>query len=111
MNRLSEVTKDAFNAVIQLGNAPKGVAAEVVYSRVKERVDEMIQRGRDSGMAESDVADITYAVVALADEIAQREPSTLAASWHSQPLQLHSFAENIAGEGFFSRLELRDHTT
>ncbi|MEX1369308.1 MAG: DotU family type IV/VI secretion system protein [Nannocystaceae bacterium] len=105
MNRVSEVTKDALNAVIQLSNAPKGVAAEVVYARVKERVDEMITRGRDSGMAESDVADITYGVVALADELAQREPSSLAEFWHSQPLQLHYFAENIAGEGFFSRLD------
>ena len=65
----------------------------------------MITRGRDSGMAESDVADITYAVVALADEFAQREPSGLAEYWHQQPLQLFYFAENVAGEGYFHRLD------
>jgi len=105
MNRVSEVTKDAFNAVIQIRNAPKGAAAEVVYTQVKERVDECIARGRDSGMAESDVADITYALVALADEFAQREPSALAEYWHQQPLQLYYFAENVAGDGYFMRLD------
>lgn len=105
MNRVSEVTKDAFNAVIQVRNAPKGVSAEVVYAQVKERIDECISRGRDAGMTESDVADITYALVALADEFAQREPSGLAEYWHQQPLQLYYFAENVAGEGYFHRLE------
>jgi len=105
MNRVSEVTKDAFNAVIQVRNAPKGAAPEVVYAQVKERIDECIARGRDSGMAESDVADITYALVALADEFAQREPSGLAEYWHQQPLQLYYFAENVAGDGYFLRLD------
>jgi len=105
MNRATEVTKDAFNAVIQIREIPKDVAAETVYQRVKERIDECIARGRESGMAESDVADITYALVALADEFAQSEPSTLAEYWHQQPLQLHYFAENVAGEGYFMRLD------
>ncbi len=105
MNRVSEVTKDAFNAVIQVRNAPKGASPEVVYAQVKERIDECIARGRDSGMAESDVADITYALVALADEFAQREPSGLAEYWHQQPLQLFYFAENVAGDGYFLRMD------
>jgi type VI secretion system protein ImpK len=108
MNRLSEVTKDALNAVVQLRAAPAGISAPVVYAQIRERVDECIMRGRESGMTESDVADVVYAIVALADELAQREgveTSALSEYWHQQPLQLHYFAENVAGDGFFLRLD------
>jgi len=108
MNRLSEVTKDALNAVVQLRAAPAGISAPVVYAQIRERVDECIMRGRESGMTESDVADVAYAIVALADELAQREgveTSALSEYWHQQPLQLHYFAENVAGDGFFLRLD------
>lgn len=121
MNRVSEVTKDALNAVIQLRSAPAGVSPPVVYAQVRERIDECIARARESGMSESDVADIAYALVAVADELAQREGplssqtqaspggqtggAGLSEYWHQQPLQLHYFAENVAGEGFFLRLD------
>lgn len=109
MNRLSEVTKDALNAVVQLRGAPAGVSPPIVYAQIRERIDECVVRARESGMAESDVADIVYAIVALADEFAQREgaleSSGLSEYWHQQPLQLHYFAENVAGEGFFMRLD------
>lgn len=109
MNRLSEVTKDALNAVVQLRSAPAGVSAPIVYAQIRERIDECITRARESGMAESDVADIVYAIVAVADELAQREgvaeTSALSEYWHQQPLQLHYFAENVAGDGFFLRLD------
>jgi type VI secretion system protein ImpK len=109
MNRLSEVTKDALNAVVQLRATPAGISPPIVYAQIRERVDECIVRARESGMAESDVADIVYAIVALGDEFAQREgtleSSGLTEYWHQQPLQLHYFAENVAGEGFFMRLD------
>jgi type VI secretion system protein ImpK len=119
MNRVNEVTKDALNAVIQLRVAPQGVSPPIVYAQIRERIDESIARARESGMAESDVADITYGVVAVADELAQREgswdastarptareASSLSEYWHQQPLQLHYFAENVAGDGFFFRLD------
>jgi type VI secretion system protein ImpK len=109
MNRLSEVTKDALNAVVQLRGAPAGISAPIVYAQIRERIDECITRARESGMAESDVADIMYAIVAVADELAQREgtleTSGLSEYWHQQPLQLHYFAENVAGDGFFMRLD------
>jgi type VI secretion system protein ImpK len=109
MNRLSEVTKDAINAVVQLRAAPAGISPPIVYAQIRERIDECITRARESGMAESDVADIMYAIVAVADELAQREgtleTSGLSEYWHQQPLQLHYFAENVAGEGFFMRLD------
>jgi len=46
-----------------------------------------------------------YALVALTDEVAINTPEPLRSYWMSQPLQLHYFGENVAGEGFFSRLQ------
>ena len=49
--------------------------------------------------------DIKYALVALADETAQRNPGPLRDFWKPRALQLHYFSDNRAGFGFFDRLE------
>ncbi|MBL4689246.1 MAG: DotU family type IV/VI secretion system protein [Nannocystaceae bacterium] len=106
MNRVNEITKDCFNALIQLramGN-DASVRPEHVHQRLRGYVDEMISRGKALKMAESDLADITYAVVAFADELAQRKPGAVCDFWNQRPLQLHYFGENIAGDGFFDKL-------
>jgi type VI secretion system protein ImpK len=51
------------------------------------------------------VNDIAYALVALADEVALSRSEALRQFWVGQQLQLHYFQENVAGEGFFTRLE------
>lgn len=48
--------------------------------------------------------DIKYALVALADETAQRQPGPLREFWKPRALQLHYFNDNRAGFGFFDRL-------
>ena len=107
MNRVNEVTKDCFNALIQLRNLQKDAAVrpEHIYERLRGFVDDMIARGKQMKMTESDLADSTYAIVAMADEFAQRKPGAVRDFWHSRPLQLHYFGENIAGDGFFDRLD------
>lgn len=107
MNRVNEVTKDCFNALIQLRNLPKDapVRPEHLYQRFRAYIDEAIQRGKQTGMTETDISDVTYALVALADEAAQRKPGPVRNHWQMRPLQLHYFAENVAGDGFFERLE------
>jgi type VI secretion system protein ImpK len=107
MNRVNEVTKDCFNALIQLRCLGKDAAArpEHIYERLRGYVDEMIARGKQMKVTESDLADMTYAIVAFADELAQRKPGPVRDYWHSRPLQLYYFGENIAGDGFFDRLD------
>jgi type VI secretion system protein ImpK len=112
MNRVNEVTKDCFNALVQLSNLPRDAAvrADHMHARLRAYVDEMIARGKSTGMTESDIADITYAIVGFADELAQRKPGPVRSFWEQRPLQLHYFGENVAGDGFFERLDriLRD---
>ena len=44
-------------------------------------------------------------LVDIADEVAQSKSEALRQFWGSQQLQLLYFQENVAGEGFFTRLE------
>lgn len=107
MDRVNEVTKDAFDALIQIRNLhDEGLLApEMFHARMIAFIDDLFTRGQRAGMGERDVQDMVYAVVALADEVALRKPGGIREVWMSKPLQLHYFNENLAGEGFFQRLE------
>ena len=107
MDRVNEVTAECFNALIQLRNiGDQGhLAPQVFHQRLISFIDGVFMKGRQAGMQEHDVQDIAYALVALADELAMRQPGGIRDVWLSNPLQLHYFNENVAGEGFFYRLE------
>ncbi len=107
MERVNEVTTECFNALIQLRNlADEGhLAPEMFHTRLISFIDAVFAKGRQAGMQEHDVQDIAYALAALADELAMRRPGGIRDVWMSNPLQLHYFNENVAGEGFFYRLE------
>jgi type VI secretion system protein ImpK len=107
MDRVNEVTKDSFDALIQIRNLhDEGLLApEMFHARMIAFIDDLYTRGQRAGMNERDVHDMVYAIVALADEVALRKPGGIREVWMSKPLQLHYFNENLAGEGFFQRLE------
>ena len=107
MDRVNQVTKDCFNALIQIRNlTDEGMLApEMFHSRLISFIDDLYRRAQTSGYGERDVQDIAYAMVALTDEVALRRPGGIRDVWMSRPLQLHYFNENLAGEGFFYRLE------
>jgi type VI secretion system protein ImpK len=107
MDKVNEVTKDCFNALVQIRNlADDGfLAPEMLHARVKGFIDELFRSGQRAGIYERDLHDMAYAIVALADEVAMRKSGSVRDVWLSNPLQLQYFSENLAGEGFFFRLE------
>lgn len=107
MERVNDVTKDCFNALIQLRHVSdeSHLAPEMLHARMISFIDDFFRKGQAAGLSERDVHDIAYALVALADEVALRSAGGLRDVWMSNPLQLHYFNENLAGEGFFYRLE------
>jgi type VI secretion system protein ImpK len=107
MERVYAVTKDCINALIQLKNVDDSamLAPEMFHQRICGYVDQMRLTASQAGIQDRDVHDIMYALVALADEFAMRKPGALRDTWMSNPLQLHYFQENLAGENFFHRLE------
>jgi len=114
MERVNEVTKDCFNALIQIRNLGEDayVAPDMLHQRFIGFIEELRQRGFQAGMNERDIHDIMYAIVGLADETAMRSTGSVRDYWMQNPLQLHYFNENLAGENFFHRLDyiLADHS-
>ncbi len=80
-------------------------APEVLQRRLRSFVDRMQSQLSDAGLAHQDTEDITYAICALADEVALNAGEPVASGWMGQLLQFHYFRENTAGDGFFTRLE------
>jgi type VI secretion system protein ImpK len=106
MDIVSDLTSDCFSAINRLRELDEPVASpEAVHSRLRGFVETLKERARRAGLAEKDTQDIAYALVALMDEVALRAPEPLRGYWMNQPLQLHFFHENVAGEGFFTRLD------
>lgn len=106
MERINEVTKDCFNALIQFRalDSASAVSPQLPYQRLMGFIDQMLQKARAARYEEVDVVDMTYAIVALADEVALHKQGGVRDFWMQRPLQLHYFNENLAGEGFFHRL-------
>lgn len=107
MERITEVTKDCFNAIAQLRRLEEAQlpAPEALHRQLRTFVDEMMKKGAQAGYSRDDVNDIAYAVVALADEVALAKGEAMRNFWIGQQLQLAYFQDNLAGEAFFTRLE------
>lgn len=107
MDRINGVTGGCFNALAQLRQLDEGALPppEALHHKLRGFIDGMMQRAAQAGFSREDVNDIAYAVVALADELAQSKSEALRQFWGGQQLQLLYFQENVAGEGFFTRLE------
>jgi type VI secretion system protein ImpK len=86
-----------------------GNLAQLGPDSVRERfgtlLDHMISEGRRAGLANADLAEARYALVAFIDEQILRSSWAGRGDWMRQPLQLLSYRENAAGENFFRRLK------
>jgi type VI secretion system protein ImpK len=107
MDRINGVTGECFNAIAQLRQLDESAlpAPEALHRRMRGFVDALMQRAAQAGFSREDVNDIAYAVVALADEVALSKSESVRQFWVGQQLQLLYFQENVAGEGFFTRLD------
>jgi type VI secretion system protein ImpK len=106
MDTVNQATAECFNALTQLRELDTPVGSpDMIHNRLIGFVDAMREKARDIGISQRDADDMAYAVVALCDEIAMGKPEPMRGYWMSRPLQLHFFQENLAGDGFFQRLE------
>ncbi|HEV3031574.1 MAG TPA: DotU family type IV/VI secretion system protein [Polyangia bacterium] len=106
MDAINQITADCFNALTQLRELEGPSASpEAIHHRLCGFVEAARERAREQGLSQRDADDIGYALVALIDEVAMGKPEPLRGYWMSQSLQLRFFNENLAGEGFFARLQ------
>jgi type VI secretion system protein ImpK len=106
MDRVNEATKDCFDVIIQLRQAEAAAVPppEALNHRLRGVVDEVIRRAATLGFSHQDAQDMAYALVALIDETVLGKADQYRQFWMSNPLQLHYFDENTAGNVFFDRL-------
>jgi type VI secretion system protein ImpK len=111
MERINEVTKDCLNALIQFRalDSASAVSPQMPYPRLCGFVDQMLASARAAGYTEVDVVDMTYAIVALADEFALHKAGSIRDFWMQRPLQVHCSNDNIATQGFKKRHK-QNHT-
>lgn len=107
MDRVNEITKDCFNALIQIRQLDESMQPppQVLHDRLRAFIDTMQERAAQMGLRHEDAQDIAYAIVALADEVALSKSGNVRQYWMTRPLQLHYFNENVAGDNFFVRLQ------
>ncbi|PTL83681.1 DotU family type IV/VI secretion system protein [Vitiosangium sp. GDMCC 1.1324] len=107
MQRVTEATKDCFDAAIRIRNSDAATVPppEVLHHRLRGVVDEMLRRAAVLGYSHQDAQDMAYALVALLDEVALTRPEPYRSFWMTNLLQLQYFNENVAGDGFFHRLQ------
>ena len=108
MDRIDELTADCFNFLIQLRRTDPNAQPppESVQQRMRSLIENMQRRGLDMNLSREDILEMSYAIVALADEVAVYYGSqNLRQFWLSRPLQLSLFQTNVAGDQFYDRLE------
>jgi len=108
VDRVTEITRDCFNAIGQLRAADAGSlpSPQQLHTRLRRFVDDLLRRAGEAGLGREEASDVAYPVVALADEVMQtKDDDGIRTFWNAQPLQLQYFGENVAGEEFFHRLE------
>lgn len=106
MDRVTIVTRECYDALIQLRRLDEGSLPppQALHQRLRSFVEAMLLRAEKAGFGQKEAQDIAYPVVALADELVQSHSQGLRDYWASNSLQLQFFQENVAGEEFFVRL-------
>ncbi len=103
---VQELTGECFGAIARLRELDGPVSSpETVHARFRGFFDKLKERARTHGVPDKDTEEITYALVALTDEVAINSPEPLRSYWMNQPLQLHYFGQNDLGERFYAHLQ------
>ena len=107
MSSIRQITGACFNAATQLrrmgGESP--VPVESLHQKMIGYIDDLWKQGKEEGLGEEEAEELAYALVAHLDEIALRKPGSIRDYWVNNLLQMHFFRENVAGDGFFVRLD------
>jgi type VI secretion system protein ImpK len=99
------VVQECFNSVVRLREAGDDmVCASDVHALLSSTLQRIMGTPAALGLTTQDGADIAFAIVALADEVAMRAGEHVAAMWQYQSLQTKFFDEHSAGDHFYDHL-------
>lgn len=99
---------DVLTAAAQIGQLPNA-STEGVRNDMVGRLRQFVSRCRDAGIADAEIAEARYALVAFIDDRVLKSGWSGREAWMSNPLQLQFFREYTAGENFFGRMRALMH--
>lgn len=102
---LTTLCTDIFLIVIRMREAEDLGTPESLRKLILHYLDLFKKNCRAMEFNPSLVSDAVYALVALLDETVMSTPGECRNYWVTNPIQLELFGDNLAGEGFFRRLE------
>lgn len=102
---LTTLCTDIFLIVIRMREAEDLGAPEALRKLILHYLDLFKKNCRAMEFNPAVVNDAVYALVALLDETVMSTPGECRNFWVTSPVQLELFGDNLAGEGFFRRLE------
>src|SRR5262249_19339428 len=107
MEPILNATRSCFGAIAQLRRVDpqSSPSPESLQERLARFIEEMQRDLSAQRVSQQDVQDVTYAIIALADEVALHAGGPVSNYWMGNLLQLRYFGGTTAGEGFFRRLE------
>jgi type VI secretion system protein ImpK len=101
---VSEVCAPALLLGVRLRWQQTSGDSDALTHRIEEMLDRIEERLRAAGLAQSDVADVVFALVAFLDESVVCSEWEYKTEWRSSPMQFKRFGRDDAGEEFFARL-------
>jgi type VI secretion system protein ImpK len=104
MDAVYWATAEALIAAGQLGGVRDLPPAERLREEILALLHRMVSRCRQAGIADGEIAEARYAIVAFIDERILKSSWPGRDQWMSNPLQLQLYGEWTAGENFFARM-------
>lgn len=101
---VSEVCAPALILGVRLRWQQTSDDSDELTQRMDDMLDRIEERLRASGLSQSDVGDIVFALVAFLDESVVCSDWKYKSDWRSSPMQFRRFGRDDAGEEFFARL-------
>jgi type VI secretion system protein ImpK len=96
---------DFFLLVIQLRGSKQLPNLTALEQQLHTMLEQLKERAAAAGIRQTDVDQASYALVALVDETILHSPAPDKDAWIARPMQMKYFSENVAGQGFFERLD------
>jgi type VI secretion system protein ImpK len=102
-------TADVLAAAAQIGDARIATPSDTLRQQMLALLGQLVTRCRQAGIADAEIAEARYAIVAFIDERVMKSNWPGRAEWQSNPLQLQLYREFTAGENFFGRMRALIH--
>lgn len=104
-NGFANLFSELFILATHLKNSKDFGSPEVLRRQIIFMFDEADRQGRKAGFSAEVLGQARYAVTAFLDEMIMTSPWSHREQWSVNPLQYEFFKENVAGVGFFDRLD------